>query len=304
MTASPVNAMSVDVEDYFHVAALSEAISRDDWEGMNARVVQSTRRLLEVFDAADTKATFFVLGWVADRHPELVKEIHRRGHEIACHGYSHRMVYDQAPEEFRAETLRSKGLLEDLTGEPVAGYRAASYSITPKSRWALDILVEAGFLYDSSIFPVRHDLYGMPDAPRFPHVLTTDNGAKLVEFPPSTARLLGQNLPAAGGGYFRLYPYALSRWLIQRVNRDEGQPVIFYLHPWEVDPEQPRVEAGWRSKFRHYNNLEKCEGRLRQLLGDFRFGTARDVLSSHGLLATELAPAPAPVRPGVAHHGA
>ena len=277
--------MTVDVEDYFHVAALSEAISRGDWESMNARVDQSTRRLLDLFDETETRATFFVLGWVADRHPALVKEIHQRGHEVACHGYSHRMVYEQTPAEFRAETLRSKALLEDLSGEVVAGYRAASYSITPRSRWALDILVEAGFRYDSSIFPVRHDLYGMPGAPRFPHVLTTDGGAELVEFPPTTARILGQNLPAAGGGYFRLYPYGLSRWLLRRVNERERQPAIFYLHPWEVDPGQPRVEVGWRSRFRHYNNLDKCEARLRQLLGEFRFAPAREVLAQLDLRA-------------------
>jgi polysaccharide deacetylase family protein (PEP-CTERM system associated) len=287
------NAMSVDVEDYFHVAALSEAISRNDWDGMHGRVDRSTRRLLDLFDVADTKATFFVLGWVAERHPQLVKEIQERGHEVACHGYSHRMVYEQSPGEFRAETLRSKALLEDLTGEAVQGYRAASFSITPQSRWALDVLVEAGFRYDSSIFPVRHDYYGMPGAQRFPHVLTTDGGARLVEFPPSTARLLGQNLPAPGGGYFRLYPYALSRWLIQRVNRDEGQPAIFYLHPWEVDPDQPRVEAGWRSRFRHYNNLDKCEGRLRRLLQEFGFGTVRQVLTALGLLDRTRPVAPA-----------
>jgi polysaccharide deacetylase family protein (PEP-CTERM system associated) len=283
-TSAPINAMSIDVEDYFHVAALSGAISRDDWDSMSARVDQSTRRLLEVFDTTGTRATFFVLGWVAERHPVLVREIHRRGHEIACHGYSHRMVYQQSPEEFRSETLRSKALLEHISGEAVTGYRAASYSITAKSRWALDILAEAGFRYDSSIFPVRHDLYGIPDAPRFPHVLTTDGGARLVEFPPTTAHIMGQNIPAAGGGYFRLYPYPLSRWLLRRVNAGEGQPAIFYLHPWEVDPDQPRVNAGWRSRFRHYNNLAKCESRLRRLLVDFRFAPAREVLSSLGLL--------------------
>lgn len=284
MNQPVVNAMSVDVEDYFHVAALAEAISRDDWDSMNARVEQSTRRLLDVFADAGTRATFFTLGWVAERHPGLVRDIHAAGHEVACHGYSHKLVYQQSPAEFREETLRSKGLLEDLAGVPVAGYRAASYSITPKSRWALDILVEAGFAYDSSIFPVRHDLYGMPGAQRFPHVLETDGGAKIVEFPPSTARVLGQNLPAAGGGYFRLYPYPLSRWLMRRVNDGEGQPTVFYLHPWEVDPDQPRVETGWKSRFRHYNNLDKCEARLRRLLGEFRFGTVRDVLGSLGLL--------------------
>jgi polysaccharide deacetylase family protein (PEP-CTERM system associated) len=208
---------------------------------------------------------------------------------VACHGYSHQLVYKQAPEVFREEALRSKGILEDITGAPVAGYRAASYSITAQSRWALDILVEAGFVYDSSIFPVRHDLYGMPGAQRFPHVLETDGGARIIEFPPSTARVLGQNLPAAGGGYFRLYPYPLSRWLIQRVNDGERQPTVFYLHPWEVDPDQPRVDVGWKSRFRHYNNLDKCEGRLRRLLGEFRFGTVRDALAAQGLLDAQAA---------------
>ena len=285
MTSGFVNAMSVDVEDYFHVAALSGAISPSQWASTTSRVGNSTRRLLELFDATDTKATFFVLGWVADRHPELVREIQKGGHEVACHGYSHRLVYEQTPEEFRTETLRAKGLLEDLSGVAVDGYRAASYSITPRSRWALDVLVEAGFRYDSSIFPVHHDLYGMPGAPRFPHVLTTDSGAELVEFPPTTASIMGRNLPASGGGYFRLYPYALSRWLLRRVNEDDGQPAIFYLHPWEVDPDQPRVEVGWRSRFRHYNNLDKCEGRLQQLLGEFRFAPVREVLSGLNLLA-------------------
>lgn len=277
--------MSVDVEDYFHVAALSEAIARNEWDGISSRVEQNTRRLLDVFGDAGTTATFFVLGWVADRFPGLVREIHDRGHEIACHGYSHRLVYEQTPKEFRAETLRSKALLENLSGEAVVGYRAASYSITAESQWALDILVEAGFRYDSSIFPVRHDLYGMPNAQRFPHVLTTKNGAELVEFPPTTARIFGQNLPAAGGGYFRLYPYVLSRWLLRRVNEVEGRPGIFYLHPWELDSEQPRVTVGWRSRFRHYNNLHKCEERLQKLLGEFRFAPVRDVLSGLNLLA-------------------
>jgi polysaccharide deacetylase family protein (PEP-CTERM system associated) len=284
-----LNAMSVDVEDYFHVAALAGSIPRDTWEGMDARVDLSTRRLLDLFDAADTRATFFTLGWVAERHPELVREIDRRGHEVACHGYSHKLVYEQSPAEFREETIRSKGILEDLIGQPVDGYRAASYSITPKSRWALDILVETGFAYDSSVFPVRHDLYGMPGAQRFPHVLKTDGGASLVEFPPSTAQVLGQSVPAAGGGYFRLYPYAVSRWLIRRVNNGEGKPAVFYLHPWEIDTEQPRIETNWRSRFRHYNNLDKCEDRLRRLLDDFHMTTCREVLAAQGLLPAQVA---------------
>lgn len=284
MSDAPTNAMSVDVEDYFHVAALSEAISRDDWDSMNARVDANTRRLLDLFDRSRTSATFFVLGWVAERHPALVREISDRGHEVACHGFSHKLVYQQSPEEFREETRRSKAILEDLAGQPVEGYRAASYSITLQSLWALDILCEEGFVYDSSIFPVRHDLYGMPGAQRFPHMLRAPGGAEIAEFPPSTARLFGQNLPAAGGGYFRLYPYPLSRWLIHRVNEIEKQPTVFYLHPWEVDPEQPQVDVGWKSRFRHYNNLEKCEARLGQLLNDFRFTTVRHVLEEQGLL--------------------
>jgi len=284
MSDTPTNAMSVDVEDYFHVAALSEAISRDDWDSMNARVDANTRRLLDLFDRSRTSATFFVLGWVAERHPALVREIHDRGHEIACHGFSHQLVYQQTPAEFREETRKSKAILEDLTGQPVEGYRAASYSITPQSLWALDILCEEGFVYDSSIFPVRHDLYGMPGAQRFPHMLRAPGGAEIAEFPPSTARLFGQNLPAAGGGYFRLYPYAFSRWLIRRVNEAENQPTVFYLHPWEVDPDQPQVDVGWRSRFRHYNNLGKCEARLGRLLQDFRFTTVRQVLEERALL--------------------
>jgi polysaccharide deacetylase family protein (PEP-CTERM system associated) len=287
MSDHPINAMSVDVEDYFHVAALSEAIARDDWDSMNSRVDANTRRLLDLFDRSRTSATFFVLGWVAERHPALVREISDRGHEVACHGYSHKLVYQQSPAEFREETRRSKAILEDLAGQPVEGYRAASYSITPQSLWALDILCEEGFVYDSSIFPVRHDLYGMPGAQRFPHTLCAPGGAQIAEFPPSTARLLGQNLPAAGGGYFRLYPYALSRWLIRRVNETERQPTVFYLHPWEVDPDQPQVEVGWRSRFRHYNNLGKCEARLGRLLGDFRFGTLKSVLENEGLIRKE-----------------
>jgi polysaccharide deacetylase family protein (PEP-CTERM system associated) len=277
--------MSVDVEDYFHVAALSGSIAREDWGSMSTRVERNTRLLLQIFSESDTLATFFVLGWVAEKYPGLVREIHLQGHEIACHGYSHKLVYQQSVDEFREETTRSKKLLEDIIGVRVDGYRAASYSITDNSRWALDILVDAGFKYDSSIFPVRHDLYGIRGAPRLPHILETNSGAELVEFPPTTARLLGQNLPASGGGYFRLYPYAVSRWLLRRVNESEACPAIFYLHPWEVDPGQPRVKAGWRSRFRHYNNLHRCEPRLRRLLQEFRFAPAKEVLASLGLFA-------------------
>jgi len=279
------NALTVDVEDYFHVAALASSISRDSWPSRESRVVGNTHRLLSLFEQFEVKGTFFVLGWVAERHPQLVKDIAARGHEIACHGFSHRLVYEQSPGEFYEETLRSKKLLEDITGTGIAGYRAASYSVVRESLWALDILVELGFIYDSSIFPVHHDRYGIPDAERAPHRLSTPKGKSIVEWPLATASIFGLRLPVAGGGYFRLLPYWLSHWGLKSINRREQRPFIFYLHPWEIDPAQPRVSASWLSQFRHYTNLEKCEVRLRRLLGEFRFGTARDGLKELGLLS-------------------
>ena len=282
-----LNALTVDVEDYFQVSAFAESIDRRDWDKHPLRVENNTRRLLDLFDGQQVKATFFVLGWVADRSKDLVKEIAARGHEVACHGYSHQLVYNQTPDVFREETLRSKHLLEDIVQTPVRGYRAASYSITERSRWALDIIAEAGFDYDSSIFPIHHDRYGIPDSPDSPHRLETPKGHSLVEFPLSTARLFSYRLPVAGGGYFRLYPYALTRAGLRQINRRQ-QPFIFYLHPWEIDPDQPRIAANWFSRFRHYNNLEKCESRMRRLMSDFRFGTARDVLGSLGLMSDQI----------------
>ncbi len=277
------NALTVDVEDYFHVSAFAGSINRDEWDNYPLRVVNNTRRLLELFDGRGVRATFFVLGWVAERVPELIREISAQGHEVACHGYSHQLVYRQSCEVFRQETLRSKQLIEDITGCAVRGYRAASYSITPASRWALDVLADAGFIYDSSIFPVRHDRYGMPGTPEHPYRLDTGNGSTLVEFPLSTARVFGYRMPVAGGGYFRLYPYSVSRAGLRQVNRRD-QPFIFYLHPWEIDPGQPRIQAGLLSRFRHYNNLDKCEGRLQRLLTDFSFASTWDVLSDLGLV--------------------
>lgn len=277
------NALTVDVEDYFHVSAFADSIDRKDWGEQPLRVEANTRRLMDLFESRDVHATFFVLGWVADRTPDLIKEIADRGHEVACHGYSHQLIYNQTPEVFREETLRSKHLLEDIVQRPVRGYRAASYSITRDSLWALDILAEAGFEYDSSIFPVHHDRYGIPDAKETPHKLVTPEGRSLIEFPLSTARLFGYRLPVAGGGYFRLYPYALTRAGLSQVNR-RRQPFIFYLHPWEIDPEQPRIDAGWFSRFRHYNNLDKCESRLTQLLKDFDFDRCDRVLTELNLL--------------------
>lgn len=271
------NALTVDVEDYFQVAALKEAVDPADWPNMEYRVERNTDKLLELFDRQKVTATFFVLGWVAERSPELVRRIQAHGHEIASHGYSHELVYTQSPETFRQETRKSKQILEDITGNLIIGYRAASYSITPKSRWALDILCEEGFTWDSSIFPVHHDRYGMPGTPHQPYVLEAPNGSTLREFPLSTCPVGKYRMPIAGGGYFRLYPYALSRWGLGKINR-AGQPFIFYLHPWEIDPGQPRLNVSAFSRFRHYNNLDKCMSRLERLLQDFRFGSVSDVL--------------------------
>lgn len=279
------NALTVDVEDYFHVSAFAPSIHRDSWTSRESRVVGNVRKLLAIFEEFNARGTFFVLGWVAERHPQLVREIAAHGHEVACHGFSHRLVYEQPPSEFREETLRSKKLLEDIVGSTVLGYRAASYSIVRESLWALDILEELGFLYDSSIFPVRHDRYGIPNAERAPHRMTTPGGKSIVEWPLATASIFGCRLPVAGGGYFRLLPYWVSHWGLSSINQREQRPFIFYLHPWEIDPEQPRVSAGWLSRFRHYTNLAKCERRLRRLLADFRFGTARDGLVQLGLIS-------------------
>ena len=276
------NALTVDVEDYFHVSAFADSIDQQDWAHHPLRVENNTMRLLDLFDVYDVKATFFVLGWVAERKNALIRDIAARGHEVACHGYSHQLVYNQSPEIFRSETVRSKEILEDITGNRVRGYRAASYSITHRSIWAIDILAEAGFDYDSSIFPVRHDRYGIPDAPQYPYRIETTAGASLVEFPLSTARFFRYRLPVAGGGYFRLYPYWLSRAGLRQINSRQ-MPFIFYLHPWEIDPDQPRIDAGWLSRFRHYNNLDKCEPRLRRLMQDFSFGTVWHVLGDIGL---------------------
>jgi polysaccharide deacetylase family protein (PEP-CTERM system associated) len=274
----PANAMTVDVEDYFHVSALAEVIRPDNWADMEYRAESSTDRLLELFDKAGVKSTFFVLGWVTQRSPQLIRRIQAAGHEVACHGLMHDLVYNQTPEVFRDETRRSKQMLEDLIGEPVIGYRAASYSITRHSLWALDILWELGFQYDSSIFPIAHDRYGIPGAATRPGIIRTPQGRELVEFPLSTKQVLGARLPVSGGGYFRLLPYWLTRWALSSINRDDGQPFIFYLHPWEIDVNQPRIKASWLSRFRHYNNLDVCEARLKALVSEFRFSTVREVL--------------------------
>ncbi|PSF11749.1 XrtA system polysaccharide deacetylase [Marinobacter shengliensis] len=292
MTEQIRNALTIDVEDYFQVAALAEAVKYDDWSSMEYRVEANTDRILGLFETAGVKATFFTLGWVAERSPNLVKRIADAGHEVASHGYSHQLIYNQTPDVFQEETIRSKAILEDILGEPVTGYRAASYSITNQSRWALDILAEQGFTWDSSIFPVHHDRYGMPGTPRWPHRLMTDKGYELAEFPLSTLKLPGYTLPIAGGGYFRLFPYWFSKFGLGSINR-QGKPFVFYLHPWEVDPGQPRLDVKWFSRFRHYNNLDVCEQRLAKLLRHFRFTTMSSVLKDQGVLDTQTKPSEA-----------
>ena len=273
-----INAMTIDVEDYFHVSVFDGVVPRHEWAALDSRVVQNTERLLALFAETGVRSTFFVLGWVAERHPDLVRAIVAGGHELASHGFGHRLVYDLTPAQFRDDVRRSKAVLESAGGVEVRGYRAPSYSITPRSLWAIDILIEEGFSWDASIFPIHHDRYGIPVSPRHPFVLERDGG-RLVEVPGSTVRVGSFNLPVAGGGYFRLLPYAWTRWGIDRLNRLEGRPAIFYLHPWEIDPDQPRLRTSRLGSLRHYRNLDKTEDRLRALLSDFRFSTVTRVLA-------------------------
>ena len=272
-----MNAMTIDVEDYFHVSVFEKTVDRSRWDTLETRVRANTGRLLDLFDERGVRGTFFVLGWVAERYPDLVKAIAARGHELASHGYAHRLVYDQTPEVFREDVRRAKDLIEAAAAQPVRGYRAPSFSVTSRSLWALDVLVEEGYTYDASIFPIRHDRYGIPGAPRWPHAIDRGRG-RIFEVPGSTVRIGSTNLPVAGGGYFRILPYAWTHWGIARVNRTERQPAIFYLHPWEIDPGQPRLPASRLGRFRHYRNLGKVEPRLRRLLADFSFGPLRHVL--------------------------
>lgn len=279
---SAVHAMTIDVEDYFHVAALSKVVPPHEWSNQPSRVVENTKKLLQLFDQKGISATFFVLGWVAEREPELIRAIHDAGHEVASHGYSHQLIYSQTPDVFREETYRSKELLESIIQKPVEGYRAASYSITNKSLWALDILAELGFRWDSSIFPIYHDNYGIPDTPSEPYTIQTRSGQTLTEFPITSAKAFGLSVPAAGGGYFRQFPYPVFRYLFNLASEHSRTPKIFYLHPWEIDPDQPRFNnASWLSRFRHYTNLDKCESRLHRLIDDFKFGTLSESLQSH-----------------------
>ncbi|MBJ6801418.1 XrtA system polysaccharide deacetylase [Geomonas propionica] len=294
-----LNALTVDVEDYFQVSAFARYVDRDQWDRYPLRVEENTARVLELFESFGVRATFFILGWVARRCPALVREIRDRGHEISCHGFGHQLVYDIGAERFREDVRSAKALLEDISGCPVRGYRAPSYSITAKSLWALDVLIEEGFEYDSSVFPVYHDIYGLPGAPRFPHLIRREAGV-LAEFPLTTYPLQfgGRQflLPVAGGGYLRLFPAWFLKRCIASINRREGEPAVLYFHPWEIDPSQPRIRAGLRSRFRHYLNLEKTEGKLRCLLSEIPFGTMSEVMGRRGGLGG-LVQAPAGVYP-------
>ncbi len=272
VTDMPIrNAMTVDVEDYFQVSAFEGVIDRARWDTFPCRVEANTDRVLALFEMAEIKATFFTLGWVAARYPMLIRRIVDAGHELASHGYAHVRVTQQQPGAFRADIEKTKKLLEDIGGVPVCGYRAASYSIGADNLWALDELAEAGYRYSSSIYPVKHDLYGMPKAPRFAYYPRGKAG--ILEVPITTLRLGGHNLPCGGGGFFRLYPYAFSRWALRRVNQREGQAGLFYFHPWEIDAEQPRLSGlGMKTRFRHYLNLGRMESRLQALIDDFEWG--------------------------------
>jgi polysaccharide deacetylase family protein (PEP-CTERM system associated) len=275
--AGIVNALTVDVEDYFQVAAFETNIGRDQWASIPCRVDANTNRVLDLFAEQGVRGTFFVLGWIAERYPPLVRRIVAEGHELASHGYDHTRIHEFDRDQLREDLLRTKGILEGIAGVEVIGYRAPSYSIGERNLWALDVVQETGHVYSSSIYPIRHDLYGMPDAPRFPFRLRPD---AILEIPVTTIRLWDRNLPCGGGGYFRLVPYPIYRWAMRRVNDLDRESGMFYFHPWEVDPDQPRVAgASLRSRFRHYVNLRAMEGRLRRLLRDFRWGRMDEVFA-------------------------
>jgi polysaccharide deacetylase family protein (PEP-CTERM system associated) len=280
-----LNALSFDLEEYFHAEAFSGILRPEEWPSMTGRATETTWRLLDLLDGAKVRASFFVLGWFAQRHPALVREIDQRGHEVACHGYGHCMIHRLTPQQFAEDVARAKATLEQSTGRPLMGYRAPTFSVMRSTLWSLDVLCEAGFRYDSSIFPIVHDRYGIPDAPRFPHRIRA-NGGEIAEFPLSTFTLLGRRLPVAGGGYFRLFPYEVTRLAIEHINSCDGQPAIVYLHPWDLDPGQPRMPVGWFTWWRHSVNNDKAEAKLRRLLNDFEFAPVCEVLALNGILAS------------------
>jgi polysaccharide deacetylase family protein (PEP-CTERM system associated) len=285
-----VNAMTIDVEDYFHVSVFDGVVPRYQWERLESRVCRNTERLLEILGERDVRATFFVLGWVAERFPGLVRAIAAQGHEVASHGYAHRLAYDQTPAAFREDVRRAKALLEATSGQPVQGFRAPSYSVTPRSLWALDVLIEEGYTYDTSIFPIHHDRYGIPLSARHPYWIERPAGS-ILEIPGSTVRWQGMNFPFGGGGYFRQFPYAWTRWGMSQLNTQERRPAVFYLHPWEIDPDQPRLPCSLGSRMRHYRNLEHTETRLRRLIEEFAFGPLAATLVAEAPGAGPSAPA-------------
>lgn len=270
------NALTIDVEDYFQVSAFAPHIARSEWPTRECRVERNIACILKLLDDRQTKATFFTLGWIAERYPHVVRQIVDNGHELASHGYGHERAHEQTEEAFFADIHLAKILLEDLSGYEVKGYRAPSFSIGAGNLWAFDCLERAGYRYSSSIYPIKHDHYGMPDAPRFAHQI-----GGLLEVPATTVRFLSRNWPASGGGYFRLMPYALSRWLLRQVNAADGKPVVFYFHPWEIDVDQPRIAGiNARTRFRHYVNIERMESRLHRLLADFHWGRMDEIFFS------------------------
>lgn len=294
-----VNAFTVDVEDYYHVTGFADRIEPTTWEHYPSRVVASTHRILNLLERHQVHGTFFILGWVANRHPELVRDIQKAGHEIGGHSYWHRLIYNLTPDEFRADLQLSHDVISQITGDPVRLHRAPSFSITQKSLWALDILVEEGIEIDSSIFPVHHDRYGLPDAEPRPHRLETASGS-LWEFPPSVYQIGNYRLPVGGGGYFRLYPYQFTRHCLQATGRRHQSPFMFYIHPWEVDPDQPRMVGPWLTRLRHYVNLGKTERKLDRLLSDFPFDAISRALEPVPSQSADSAEPPhfhSPIRP-------
>ncbi len=274
-TTPSANAMTVDVEDYFQVSAFEAYVSRENWKKFTCRVEENTDRILEMFSAHQVQATFFTLGWVAEHYPDLVRRIVEQGHDLASHGWDHKRVTTLTEREFAIDLKKSKERLEDVSGTKVNGYRAPSYSFTRENEWTHDVLLEQGYAYSSSIAPIKHDLYGIPDAPRFAHRYSDE---KVLELPITTIRLLNKNYPCGGGGWFRLYPYGFSKWAIERVNKKDVEPAIFYFHPWEIDPDQPKINnLDAKTRFRHYQNLEKMEGKIIRLLEDFEWRTIPQV---------------------------
>ncbi len=283
-----VDMLSVDVEDYFHVEAFADFVSPESWNQYPSRVVDNTRRVLDLLGRAGVKGTFFIVGWVAEQHPQLVREIIAAGHEVGCHSYLHQCIWRLTPEQFRSDTRRAKAVIEDAGGQKLLGYRAPTFSVVKRTLWALRILAEEGFVYDSSVFPIRHDTYGMPEAPRSSFLWDCGSGMRLREFPLSTAKLFNWNLPVGGGGYLRLMPAWYTRWATAAVRR-EGISLQLYFHPWEIDPEQPRLPARWRSRLRHYRNLHGMHRRIEELLAVGRYVPLRERMNHETTTATVLA---------------